>query len=70
MKACEVAIEKVEYIGTDLDDYHGVSKLDSDYLLENQESKSTPFVLCILALVLMFFVFLIVVGFIDFLKWF
>jgi len=70
INACEVAIEKGEYVGTDLDDYHGVTKLDSDYLAENQEPKSTPLVLCILSLVLIFSVFLVVVGFIDFIKWF
>mgnify|MGYP000138505736 CR=1 FL=1 len=70
INACEIAISKGEYIGNDLDDFEGVTKLGTKFLQENQESKSTPFAIGIFVVIITFLLFLVVVGFIDFLKWF
>ena len=68
--ACEKAIAQGEYIGNDLDDFNGVTKLETEFLKNNQESKTTPFVLTIFSIVVVFLIFLVVLGFKSFLNWF
>ncbi|MCE2029564.1 hypothetical protein [Sessilibacter corallicola] len=70
IKACEIAIEKGECINLDLDGFEGVAKYDAKFLKDNQESQSTPFILGALSVILMFILFLVLLGFINFLAWF
>ncbi len=74
IKACEIAIEKGDCINLDLDGFEGVAKYDAKYdakfLKDNQESQSTPFILGALSVILMFILFLVLLGFINFLAWF
>jgi len=70
IEACQIAIEKGEYVGQGLDDFIAVSKLDSTFLKDNQESKSTPIVLMLASVLFFFIMFLVVLGFIDFIGWF
>ncbi|MCU4676182.1 hypothetical protein N7931_11125 [Catenovulum sp. 2E275] len=70
ISACEKAIEQGEYIGSDLDDFNGVTKLETEFLKNNQESKLTPIFLTAFSIVVVFLIFLVVLGFKSFLNWF
>lgn len=68
--ACEKAIEQGEYIGNELDDFSGVTKLETDFLKNNQEPKFTTFAFSIFSVFVVFLLFLVVLGFKSFLNWF
>ena len=69
IKACEVALEKNEYYGSDLGDYVGVKKLESNWFKEPSDSHQTKFQSLILAVVLGAVGLLIIVGLITVIKW-
>lgn len=64
VKACEVALDKGEYQGSDLDEYVGVRKLDTDWFNDPEDSQVTRIGNKILAAIffLLFLVFLIGAG--------
>ena len=70
IKACEIAIESGECLSEDLDNYNGVCKRDTEFLERDNESKLTPIVFAIIVSLFAFSLFLIVIGFVNFITWF
>ena len=64
IKACEVALDKGEYQGGDLDEYVGIRKLDTNWFEDPKDSQATQIGNKVLGLMffLLFVVFLIGAG--------
>ncbi|MCU7841814.1 MAG: hypothetical protein KZQ94_20870 [Candidatus Thiodiazotropha sp. (ex Troendleina suluensis)] len=62
IKACETAIEKNEYYGSDLGDYVGVKKLDSNWFKKPMDSPQTRYANYGLAIFLFVLGALVLVG--------
>lgn len=67
--ACEVALEKGEYYGSDLGDYVGVKNLQTEWFSNPMDSKSTRFANAAMGLVLVLFVGVFIVGLVTVFKW-
>ena len=67
--ACETAIEKGEYYGSNLGDYVGVKNLQTSWFSNPMDSKSTRFANAALGAVLALLVGLVIVGLITVVKW-
>lgn len=69
INACNTALEKGEYFGSDLDEYVGVKKLGTDWFKKPTESKQTRIANVGLAFVLLFILAFVVVGIVTVFKW-
>lgn len=68
--ACETALKEGEYYGSNLGDYTGVKKLDTQWFKDPMDSVSTRFANAILAVVLCCIGILILIGVGTVFKWF
>ena len=60
--ACEVALEKGEYFGNDLDEWVGVKELETSWFKDPQDAPSTVWGNRVLGLVLVLMAILVLVG--------
>ena len=70
INACEVALEKGEYFGSELGDYVGVKKIKSSWFKNPVESKSSRFQNYLLGLILIILFALFIIGAFTIVKWF
>lgn len=69
ISACNTAIEKGEYYGSDLGDYVGIKKLEAQWFKKPMDSKQTRFANASLAVFLVLILGFILVGFVTVFKW-
>ena len=68
INACEKALEKGEYYGSDLGDYVGVKKLDTRWFKSPMESRQTKWANIGLGILLIILGVLIIIGLITVIK--
>ncbi|MEZ5345840.1 MAG: hypothetical protein R2681_09830 [Pyrinomonadaceae bacterium] len=68
-KACEIALEKGEYYGSDLGDYVGVKKLEESWFDHPEVSPETRFGNFVIAAVLIAILVLAIIGFVSIIIW-
>ena len=69
INACEIALDKGEYYGSDLDSYVGIKKLENNLFIDPKDSTSTKYENVIMAAVLVFFTILILIGIYTVFTW-
>jgi hypothetical protein len=69
ISACNTAIEKGEYFGSDLGDYVGVKKIETQWFETPKDTKKTRFANAALAVFLMFVLGFFLVGVVTVIKW-
>jgi len=69
ISACNTALEKGEYYGSDLGDYVGIKKLDAQWFKDPMDSKQTRFANAALAVGLVLITSLVLVGIVAVFKW-
>ena len=69
ISACETALKDGEYFGSDLGEWVGVRKMDSEWFKDPKDAPQTKFQNAALGVVLLALVGLIVVGLITTIRW-
>jgi len=69
ISACNTALEKGEYYGSDLGDYVGIKKLEAGWFKDPMDSKQTRFANAGLAVFLVLVLGLVLVGVVTVFKW-
>ncbi len=69
IRACDVALRDGEYLGSDLGEWVGVRKMDSEWFKDPQDTPQTKFQNAVLAAVLVLLLGLIVVGLVATVRW-
>jgi hypothetical protein len=69
ISACNTAIEKGEYFGSDLGDYVGVKKIKTEWFKDPEDSKQTRFANAGLSVLLMLVFGFFIVGVVTVIKW-